>query len=769
MLIRLVGLLLLASSDLPTGPAPEPVPLPHFPDRFHAFVWRNWQLVPAERMAKVVGAKKGDILRVGKAMGLNGPPPISEDQRRRSYISIIRRNWHLLPYDQLIELLGWTPERMDYTLREDDFLYIKLGRLKPKCEPLKFAEPDEKAKAREQEMARILKEEFGGFAQVLGHLQEPLFGFIPALSEKIPENFRASNESKSAASSLSPRFCYSYFALYGDPLMDQETDPFPDGYLQRLAQSGVDGVWLQGVLYKLAPFPWDAKLSEHYETRLKNLKSLVERAKKNGIGVYLYLNEPRAMPLRFFDSRPNLKGVTEGEDATLCTSAPEVQQYVADAVASICRAAPDLAGIFTITASENLTNCWSHGAGKNCPRCSKRSPAEVIAEVNSLIEKGIQQAGAKTQLIAWDWGWNDDWADSAIRFLPKESALMSVSEWSIPIQRGGIKSAIGEYSISEIGPGPRAKRHWRIARERGLKTIAKIQANNTWELAAVPHIPAVANVAQHAANLRAEKVDGLMLGWTLGGCPSPNLEVVAEIGNGNATPDEAMMKVAERRFGPTVAPLMVQVWKDFSAAFAEFPYDGAVLYNGPQQYGPANLLWEKPTGYKSTMTGFPYDDLDGWRGVYPSEILVAQFEKVAAGFEKTLRTFNARLQSSGVSLEPRYMDNLAQELTFASALTLHYRSSAWQGRFILARRSLASAQNGDQAKSAIENLETALRNEIIQAAGLRKLQSSDSRLGFEATNHYFYVPNDLAEKVLNCRDLLDRWIPEQKRKFGIKE
>jgi hypothetical protein len=32
----------------------------------------------------------------------------------------------------------------------------------------------------------------------------------------------------------------------------------------------------------------------------------------------------------------------------------------------------------------------------------------------------------------------------------------------------------------------------------------------------------------------------------------------------------------------------------------------------------------------------------------------------------------------------------------------------------------------------------------------------DSRLGFEASNQYAYVPLDLVEKVLNCRELLDR-------------
>ena len=46
--------------------------------------------------------------------------------------------------------------------------------------------------------------------------------------------------------------------------------------------------------------------------------------------------------------------------------------------------------------------------------------------------------------------------------------------------------------------------------------------------------PGGGNVARHAANLRGLGVNGLMLGWTLGGYPSPNLEVVAEIGSAPA-------------------------------------------------------------------------------------------------------------------------------------------------------------------------------------------------------------------------------------------
>ena len=160
------------------------------------------------------------------------------------------------------------------------------------------------------------------------------------------------------------------------------------------------------------------------------------------------------MPLNFFASRPQLRGVSEGDHAALCTSQPEVQHLLAQAVAGICRAAPDLGGFFSITASENLTNCWSHGGGAGCPRCGSRPPAEVIAEVNRLFWEGIQEAGTSAQLIAWDWGWDDAWAGDAIRRLPRGVALMSVSEWKLPLERGGVKTEVGEYLDFRHRPRP---------------------------------------------------------------------------------------------------------------------------------------------------------------------------------------------------------------------------------------------------------------------------------------------------------------------------
>ncbi len=82
---------------------------------------------------------------------------------------------------------------------------------------------------------------------------------------------------------------------------------------------------------------------------------------RHGIGVYLYLNEPRAMPESFFKRRPELAGVREEQYAALCTSQPAVRAWMTGALAYVFSNVPELAGVFTMTASENLTSCASHG------------------------------------------------------------------------------------------------------------------------------------------------------------------------------------------------------------------------------------------------------------------------------------------------------------------------------------------------------------------------------------------------------------------------
>lgn len=718
-------------SVLPTGTPRPPIPLPHFPDTLHAVVWRNWGLVNVERLAEVLRATPQEVTRLAMSMGLPPPAPVSAGQEKRSYITVIRRNWHLLPYEQLLDLLGWDAEHLAYTLKEDDFLWHKLGMFKPACLPVHYVEPTAETRARAAWIRQTVGDEFG---DQLALPYEPPFAFLRELTSLPVEGHP--ERSDSGVEGRPPRYLYSYFALYGDPLADPELDPFPDGYLARLAELGVNGVWLQAVLNKLVPWELAPGLADGHEERLANLRRLAERAARFGVGVYLYLNEPRAMPPAFFETYPHLRGAYEEPFYALCTSTPEVQAFLRESAAAVFAAVPELAGAFTISMTENLTNCFSRGGGDQCPRCRDRGPAVVVPEVSRLLAEGIWQSKPAARVIVWDWAWGNDWAEDAITRLPADAWLMSISELDLPINRGGVLNRVNEYCLSVVGPGPRAQRHWAAARRRGLKVAAKLQLGNTWELAAGPYVPVEQLVARHMVNLKREGVDGLMLGWTLGGYPSPNLEIAAMVhdGDGMLTAEDVMQAVAARRFGPVAAPHVVRAWQQFSAAFSEFPFDIGVVYTAPQQFGPANLLYRVPTGYRATMVGFPYDDLERWRSLYPADVFLGQWRKIEAGWAAGLIPLaQARESAPSPALEG--------EWRVAEAAYLHIRSVANQVEFVMVR------------ESNTRRMEELVADEAALARRLFDLVDVDSRLGFEATNHYFYTRLDLVEKVLNCRSL----------------
>lgn len=732
-----------ASADtvLPTGASGPALAADHFPDRVHEFVFRNWTVVAPDRIGAVIGADAAAVRAMAVSMGLAAEPVVPPAMGKRGYVTIIRRNWHLLPYDQLLVLLGMTAERLDEMLREEDFLWVKLGRTKPASEPLRYVAPDAAALARAANIKAVVASEFGTAAAEPG---EPRFDFVRQLAAP-PSHSAAPPEPDGKV-----RIVYSYVAVFGDPLLHPELDPYPDGLLQRLAGAGINGVWLHAVLRDLAPggaaFPEFGKESE---TRLANLRAMVERAKRFGVDIYLYINEPRGMPAAFFSERPELAGVTSGELTALCTSQPAVRQWMGDALAHVFREVPDLGGIYSITASENLTNCASHGGWKACPRCGERTDSEIIAEVVATLEEGVHRSAPEAKVLISDWGWRGHGdAPDMVAKLPASTWLMSVSEWHLPIERGGIASTVGEYSISSVGPGPRAQPHWRLAKEMGLRTGTEIQFNNTCEIASIPYLPVLDLVAEHCVNLQPFGLDAMFIGWTMGGHPSPNFQVAERLNRRTPmTADAALAEVALDRFGPQGAPHARRAWTLMSEAFREYPFHISVVYTCPVQWGPANPMYGSDTGYSATMWGIPYDDLDGWRGPYPPDVFASQFEKVASGWRPGIEALRAAVAAAP---EDRRAD-AAADLRYAEAAGLHFQAVANQARYVMARDAVAA---GDDSSAQIETMRRALESEIALAKALHALTLEDSRIGFEPSCQYFYLPQDLIEKVVNCRWLL---------------
>jgi hypothetical protein len=157
------------------------------------------------------------------------------------------------------------------------------------------------------------------------------------------------------------------------------------------------------------------------------------------------------------------------------------------------------------------------------------------------------------------------------------------------------------------------------------------------------------------------------------------------------------------------------------------------------------------------MVGLPYDAVNSWTGQYPVAVFTIQLRKVADGFDQGLKELKQQIQA--FNLTEQELRELARECSVAETVSIHCHSVANQAEFITLRDQLILSK--EQPKD-LERIKDILKNEISLAKRMHELQCSDTRLGYEASNHYFYTPDDLVEKVLNCRNLIDEWLPKMK-------
>lgn len=683
--------------------------LGHFPTRYQAFIFRAYEYVPAEKIAEILGTTVEKVRSSAREMGLSDPCP-DDTWLSRGYITIIRRMWHILPYDQLLRLIGMDEEEFAVRMKEEDFLGKKLGN-KPFCEPVTWRELTDEERIATAKIKTIMD-----------HVD--LSGVRPfEFKYEVPKINPTGKEI------FSTRMIYAFSGLYQHAFDVDSKSYLPDAQLEAYRNLGINGIWMQGVLTELAPFPFEPSISKDNKARLEGLKRLCERLSHYGIKLYLYINEPRFMPLSFFEKHPEIKGHTRGDGASLCTSTAAVRNYLADAIESVCRAVPELGGFFTITRSENLTNCYSHSGDNGieclCPRCRKRSIAEVVSEVINTIAEGAHRVSSDIKVFAWGWAWRTNSAD-IIRRLSKDVILLWQSEVDVPFEIGGIKGSVVDYSMSIPGPGEVAKSEWKTARECGLEIGAKVQINTTWEASTVPAIPISPRIDKHIRALRDEGVEHLLLSWTLGGYPCRNIATAAKYFYEKCGFDE--------KTSPTYA-----AEKQFAHAFSEFPFHINTLYYGPQNAGPSTLLFPTATGYGATMTCFAYDDLEKWRSIYPVDIFESQFDKLCASWKK------------GLSLLAE--DDESEVAVMARTSYCLFRSSLNQIRFIRAR---------DEGR-LLDAAHLCEEEEKIARLMLEQM-NKNAAIGYEAANHYYFSKGQLAEKIINCHYVREVFINKYSEK-----
>jgi hypothetical protein len=151
------------------------------------------------------------------------------------------------------------------------------------------------------------------------------------------------------------------------------------------------------------------------------------------------------------------------------------------------------------------------------------------------------------------------------------------------------------------------------------------------------------------------------------------------------------------------------------------------------------------------MILFPHDGYKQWCGPYPPEVVQQQFTRMAERWNDGLAMFRRGLGK----ILPTRRAAAALDLAVAETCYNHFQSTANLVEFYILR----SKVDGPERSAAMERMRFIAEDEIQLAKRQFVLARRQSTIAYEASNHYYYTPLDLVEKILNCRDLIDRQIP----------
>ncbi|MBR1867048.1 MAG: hypothetical protein IJ800_00500, partial [Clostridia bacterium] len=267
------------------------------------------------------------------------------------------------------------------------------------------------------------------------------------------------------------------------------------------------------------------------------------------------------------------------------------------------------------------------------------------------------------------------------------------------------------------------------ALKSGKRVMAKIQINNSWECSAVPCLPVFGLVKKHLDELKKIGVNDYFLTWTLGGYPSPIMDMIAAY---NRQGDGFDLDKWYKEYFGEEAERVKKASELLCEGFEEYPFSVEKIYFGPHNLGPADRWSLSADNNLSTMVCYSFDDYETWIYPYSYENYLSQMDKLCEKWKK------------GAEILKESADEKAKNLSvYAEVSYIHFLSDRLHTEYAKLKRDIKA-----NAKRLIEIIDR--EREITD----RLLFLVDrSPIAFETSNHYFYTERNLKIKLLEL-DLL---------------
>ncbi len=392
-----------------------------------------------------------------------------------------------------------------------------------------------------------------------------------------------------------------------------------DANFLELARMGINAVPIMAVLDDyLNPDPkgpFRSLANPQAKRNRKRLSTLAKQASRFGIHILLMGYNPKLEPDHpVFKRHPGAAGALQsgGVFRTLCSSDRETRKYLVGEWASLFREIPDLGGVIAITGGEGFYHCFmrSKDSEHACPRCSRRNPSKVVAELVNHIARGIRSEVPEARLLTWPysaghWSGDRDQVDY-ISYLDPEHVIFQteIDKDSVHWREAGYAKDIWDYSISHTSISDRCRHQRRLCKTRNLKFSVKTESNNSIECLNVPYLPVLENQKGLWRNAKSLKPFSIHSRWLFdGSCKGPSEEMGYWMIWGNGTefedPDDTLTAIAQRDFGDKTAPIVRRAWRLFSEGMRHHPQ--LDYYRGTYFIGPAQPLVLEPNARANNL------------------------------------------------------------------------------------------------------------------------------------------------------------------------
>lgn len=576
----------------------------------------------------------------------------------------------------------------------------------------------------------------------------------------------------------SPRITSTPF--YAKMEFQAAVDAYTDGLLARMSRAGFNAIWVWGDLDEMAHSGIFPELDHGVRERQEKLRALAQRTARYGIDIYLLLaNKPQ--PESFYQRHPDVRGselLAYGGTNIMCTSTQKVREYFAEAMKDLMLNVPALKGFVAIVGGEGFMHCYMR---KNtCPRCSRRTPQETIAEFSDSLLRGARAGNPEAAAAFWPYSASNTWSkgdttqSKLIERLPAGATLMTEFSKEGAIRFGDITIPAYDYSISFVGPSDRFRTQAKLAKARGLNLWVKTEHAIALEMIQTPTIPVYFQWAERFKRIHQfAEITGEFDNWMhYGFMPTIAADVYYWTHWENPlNSDDILRRIAQRDFGDGETEA-VAGWRDLSTAIREYPFS-SYMAMGPIQKGPSHPLFLSSAYKPLHGSGRQFKNDLSWTRPWGPDLALSQMEKLETGWSSGV----AHLKKAASESPALLKRTASREAGLAEALLYCIRSTIHVGRFFQAREQFESAIDPSRARRALDRMVAIAIAERENAEAALPVVYADSRIGFANSGRMdqegvpragIYSPGAIQKKIDQVTRLIEVELPAVRKRLGAR-